>query len=366
LRRGRLQVREVLGRALVREGLVLARRLTPRPAAPPWYTCRGRPRGARWPKGPHVARALARLLRHRDGALLHPGSRGALRRLGRARPRHPARPRRRARHPGGEQLLLPALRDRDRGRDPRLGPALCSAPVGGRGLPPLDRPAHARLAEAGAGTRPPAARTALVRARLRRPGRQPEGDRLLRRPPPAVPRARGVGLVPGARPRRELGADRAPRALALRRARGARAGGRRHALVRSAGARRRRRPDRGGRAARAGAFRVARRHLEVPMGARIFLGLFGLISLPYGLYCFLHPDFLGPFAGVSATSTTGTVELRAMYGGLQAGFGALALLGAFRPAFTRTALLSTAFLCAGLGSFRLLGALAAGEVSSYP
>jgi Domain of unknown function (DUF4345) len=101
------------------------------------------------------------------------------------------------------------------------------------------------------------------------------------------------------------------------------------------------------------------------MGARIFLGLFGLLSLPYGIYCFLHPDFLGPFAGVSATSTTGTVELRAMYGGLQTGFGALALVGALRPAFARTALLATAFLCAGLGSFRLLGAVAAGEVSSY-
>ena len=101
------------------------------------------------------------------------------------------------------------------------------------------------------------------------------------------------------------------------------------------------------------------------MVTRVFLGLFGLMSLPYGLYCFAQPGFLAGFAGVGALSTTGTVELRAMYGGLQAGFGALALLGAFRPAFAPTALLATAFLCAGLGSFRLMGALAAGEVSSY-
>ena len=101
------------------------------------------------------------------------------------------------------------------------------------------------------------------------------------------------------------------------------------------------------------------------MGARIFLGLFGLVAMPFGIICFANPVFLDAFAGVAATSTTGTVELRAMYGGMQMAFGVLALLGAFRPAFTRTALLATAILCAGIGSSRLLGAIAASEVSSY-
>lgn len=101
------------------------------------------------------------------------------------------------------------------------------------------------------------------------------------------------------------------------------------------------------------------------MVARIFLGLFGLLSVPYGIYCFARPEFLESLAGVAAVSTTGTVELRAMYGGLQAGFGALALLGALRPSFVPSALLAAAFLCAGLGLFRLFGALAAGELSSY-
>jgi hypothetical protein len=101
------------------------------------------------------------------------------------------------------------------------------------------------------------------------------------------------------------------------------------------------------------------------LGARIFLGFFGLLSIVYGMFCFLRPGFLDAFAGVAATSTTGTVELRAMYGGLQTAFGILALLGALRPAFTHAALLATALLCAGLGSFRLLAAMAAGEVSSY-
>lgn len=87
--------------------------------------------------------------------------------------------------------------------------------------------------------------------------------------------------------------------------------------------------------------------------------------MPYGIFCFFQPTFLEQLAGVGATSTTGTVELRAMYGGLQTAFGALALLGALRPAVLQPALLTTAFLCAGLGLFRLLGAIAAAEVSSY-
>ena len=101
------------------------------------------------------------------------------------------------------------------------------------------------------------------------------------------------------------------------------------------------------------------------MGARIFLGLFGLVALSFGIVCFVDPRFLDAFAGVAATSNTGTVELRAMYGGMQIAFGVLAFLGAFRPAFTRSALLATGILCAGLGSSRLLGAIAASEVSSY-
>ena len=45
--------------------------------------------------------------------------------------------------------------------------------------------------------------------------------------------------------------------------------------------------------------------------ARAFLGLFGVFSVPYGLYCFARPDFLEAFAGIGAVSTTGTIELRA-------------------------------------------------------
>ena len=101
------------------------------------------------------------------------------------------------------------------------------------------------------------------------------------------------------------------------------------------------------------------------MGLSSYLSSLSIVAIVAGVFCFLRPGFLDALAGVAATSTTGTVELRAMYGGLQTAFGVLALLGALRPAFTYAALLATALLCAGLGSFRLLAAMAAGEVSSY-
>ncbi len=100
-------------------------------------------------------------------------------------------------------------------------------------------------------------------------------------------------------------------------------------------------------------------------GARIFLGFSTLGWLPYGLYCVARPEYLHDAAGVAIASTTGRIEIRAMYGGLQAAIGLLALGGMVRATLTRPALTTLAFLCAGLASTRTLGALADGEVSSY-
>jgi hypothetical protein len=101
------------------------------------------------------------------------------------------------------------------------------------------------------------------------------------------------------------------------------------------------------------------------MPTRIVLGLSALIWLPYGLYCFLAPDALAGIAGVAAGTTTGSIELRAMYGGLQLAIGALALAGALRAALARPALVALAFLCGGLFLARSLGALLEGELSAY-
>jgi uncharacterized protein DUF4345 len=101
------------------------------------------------------------------------------------------------------------------------------------------------------------------------------------------------------------------------------------------------------------------------MGTRIFLAFETLVWLPYGIYCFIDPAYLAGAAGVAFQSPTGSTELGAMYGGLQAALGVLAVSGALRASMTRPALLTLAFLCSGLGSTRLLGVLRYGGLSGY-
>jgi Domain of unknown function (DUF4345) len=101
------------------------------------------------------------------------------------------------------------------------------------------------------------------------------------------------------------------------------------------------------------------------MGPRVFLGLSALVWLPYGILCFLRPGFLAGAAGVAATTATGTIELRAMYGGLEAAIGLLAAGAVVNPSLRRPALLMLAFLCTGLGSARLIGVVLDGTLTAY-
>jgi len=101
------------------------------------------------------------------------------------------------------------------------------------------------------------------------------------------------------------------------------------------------------------------------MAARIFLGLSALVWLPYGIYCFLVPTSLGAAAGVAFSTPTGSTELRAMYGGLEAALGALCAIALLRPALVRPAVVALGFLAAGLASARAAGVALDGELSSY-
>ena len=101
------------------------------------------------------------------------------------------------------------------------------------------------------------------------------------------------------------------------------------------------------------------------MAARIFLALSGLVWFPYGVYLFFQPDYLADAAGIASNTATGNIELRAMYGGLQAGIGALAFAGALRPAWMRPVLFAGCFLFGGLALSRSLAAITVGEVSPY-
>lgn len=98
---------------------------------------------------------------------------------------------------------------------------------------------------------------------------------------------------------------------------------------------------------------------------RSIAGVLGAMWVAYGLWCFVDPAMLRDAAGISFTSTTGSVDLRATYGGLTIAVGALLLAGALRPALTRQVLVTYAVLCAGVGTARLAGALLDAEWSAY-
>lgn len=98
---------------------------------------------------------------------------------------------------------------------------------------------------------------------------------------------------------------------------------------------------------------------------RLFLGFSALVWLPYGVFCAVHPTFLADVAGVVASSPTAVSEIRAMYGGLEAGIGALCLGALFRPALARPALLMLCFVCGGLGLTRLAGLVLDASGSAY-
>ena len=98
---------------------------------------------------------------------------------------------------------------------------------------------------------------------------------------------------------------------------------------------------------------------------RIYLVLSSLVWLPYGLYCLFNPEYLADAAGVAGVTPTGTTEIRAMYGGLQASIGCFALAALVRPDLARSVLLAIAFLSCGLALGRLGGMMADGGISGY-
>lgn len=101
------------------------------------------------------------------------------------------------------------------------------------------------------------------------------------------------------------------------------------------------------------------------MVIRMILGLLGLMWAGYGAWCFADPGMLRDVAGISASRASGSVDLRATYGGLQMAVGVLLLGGALRAAMTRQVLLTYGVLCAGIGLGRLLAALLESEWSGY-
>jgi hypothetical protein len=101
------------------------------------------------------------------------------------------------------------------------------------------------------------------------------------------------------------------------------------------------------------------------MTSKHYCILSALVWIPYGLLCFLQPAMLASIAGVAATTATGTIELQAMYGGLQIAIGGVAILGLLRPADRLTLVTALGILAAGLGTARLFAMFAAADLSGY-
>lgn len=91
------------------------------------------------------------------------------------------------------------------------------------------------------------------------------------------------------------------------------------------------------------------------MVVKIFLGVMAAAFVGYGLACLAQPSIVADATGMQLATGTATVEVRAMYGGLQTAVGLLALLALFREPLRGPALLTLGLLFFGLASGRLVG-----------
>ena len=98
---------------------------------------------------------------------------------------------------------------------------------------------------------------------------------------------------------------------------------------------------------------------------KLYLSISTLIWLPYGLYCVFVPEYLDGAAGVVGATPTGTTEIRAMYGGLQASIGVMCAVALARAEMSRSAIIAIGFLTSGLFLARLAGLVIDGSASEY-
>lgn len=91
------------------------------------------------------------------------------------------------------------------------------------------------------------------------------------------------------------------------------------------------------------------------MFTKILLILTAVAFAPYGAMCLLDPSTATGYAGLNMTNGDAFIEISAMYGGLQLGFGLLCLFGALKPNFSATALIAIVFAIGGLALGRTLG-----------
>mgnify|MGYP002850693092 FL=1 len=97
---------------------------------------------------------------------------------------------------------------------------------------------------------------------------------------------------------------------------------------------------------------------------RIVLILTGASFAGYGVACLLNPELPAGYIGIELSGVSGTVEVVAMYGGLQGAFGLLCFYLAAAPERVRSGLILVLVICGGLAFGRGFGLLVHGT-SSY-
>jgi len=92
----------------------------------------------------------------------------------------------------------------------------------------------------------------------------------------------------------------------------------------------------------------------------LVIALCALGFLAFGLWLFADPVGALSKVGIASTSATGTIELRAFYGGMELGLGLFLGWCALRPEWQSAGLWLVLLANGGAGLARLLGILLAG------
>lgn len=98
---------------------------------------------------------------------------------------------------------------------------------------------------------------------------------------------------------------------------------------------------------------------------RIVLLVTGVVFSGFGLLCVLYPDLLTRLTGIASPTLTGQIELQAVYGGLQIGFGVLLLACAIQPHWSGAGIWVIVALVGGLALGRGAGVATYGWESIY-
>jgi len=96
----------------------------------------------------------------------------------------------------------------------------------------------------------------------------------------------------------------------------------------------------------------------------LWVSSFSFIS--YGLICLFSPDIPAHYAGLNMTNGNAIVEIGAMYGGLQTGFGLFCLLAALNSNFYKPGLVLLVLCIGSLALARIYSTLIITDpVSAY-